>query len=46
MQKYAWSIKVYRKASFIISDITGTRMNTETLINNIMNEVETLVNAI
>ena len=35
LKKYRWSIKVYRKAAFIISEITNTHMNTETLLNNI-----------
>jgi len=36
LKKYRWSVKVYQKAANIIAEITGTRMNTETLINNVV----------
>ena len=43
LKKYRWSVKVYRKAAIIISEITGTRMNTETLLNNIVQECEKVI---
>ena len=43
MKRYRWAVKVYRKAALIISDIKGTRMNTETLLNNISLECEQVI---
>lgn len=42
-QKYRWAIKCHRKAINIVSDISGTRMNVETLINNIVGEIEKFI---
>lgn len=43
MQKYRWSIKVYKKATIIVSEITGARLNTEQLLNNILAECEKVI---
>ena len=40
MKKYRWAVKVYKKASRIVAEITGARMNTEQLLNNIIAECE------
>ena len=43
MKKYRWAVKVYRKAAIIISEITGTRMNFEAFLNNIVQECERVI---
>jgi len=40
LKKYRWSVKVYRKAARIISEITGAKMNTDTLLDNVVGECE------
>ena len=41
--KYRESIKVYHKAGIIVGEITGTKMNTDTLLNSITGEVEQIM---
>ena len=40
MKKYRWAVKVYRKASLIIYEIEGAKMNITTLLNNVIAECE------
>ena len=40
MKKYRWAVKVYRKASLIIYEIQGAKMNITTLLNNVIAECE------
>ena len=43
LKKYRWSVKVYRKAAIIISEITGARMNTESFLNHLVQECEKVI---
>lgn len=42
-KKYRWAIKCHRKAANIVSEISGTRMNIDTLIDNIVGECEKFI---
>eukprot|EP00353_Schmidingerella_taraikaensis_P002191 CAMPEP_0185599486 /NCGR_PEP_ID=MMETSP0434-20130131/82736_1 /TAXON_ID=626734 ORGANISM="Favella taraikaensis, Strain Fe Narragansett Bay" /NCGR_SAMPLE_ID=MMETSP0434 /ASSEMBLY_ACC=CAM_ASM_000379 /LENGTH=195 /DNA_ID=CAMNT_0028228901 /DNA_START=1337 /DNA_END=1920 /DNA_ORIENTATION=- len=39
------AIKVFRKAAYMVSEINGTRLNTETLLQNITQECEKAISA-
>lgn len=45
LKRYRWAVKVYKKAAIIVSEITGARMNTDMLLENVTAECESVVKA-
>lgn len=43
MKQYRWSLKVYHKAAVIIGEITGTKINIDTLLDNVVNECSSII---
>ena len=45
LKKYRESFKVYQKAALIVGEIEGTRLNTKTLLDNIVRESIDCINS-